>query len=106
MVDLPDVRDEVGLDPSRLLGELEQTVEELVVRKRLKCVCVLHGSCIPRTFSRAWGRFGAMKNERDGFEGSLHHSRPQDRLQRSSARVVDGVRELPRSRVRKLSREK
>ncbi len=32
MVDLPDVRDEGGLDPSRLLGELEQTVEELVIR--------------------------------------------------------------------------
>ena len=71
MVDLPDVRNEVGLDPSRLLSELEKAVEELVVRKRLKCVCVLHGSCIPRTFFRAWARFRAMKNERDDCEGSL-----------------------------------
>jgi len=66
------MRDQIGFDPARLLQDLRQTVEELVIRKRLELVCARHASSITRTFFPAWQPLNATISERDDFEGSLH----------------------------------
>jgi hypothetical protein len=80
MIDLPDVRDEVGLDPPRLLHELGEVVEQLFIGKRLEWVRVLHDFYIARAFFPASRRAQSANRGEDEFRASPIDSRSFHRL--------------------------